>query len=212
MRIVFVLLFAIFAHAAYVANIVSVNGLQVKLNKSIQKGVSGIVLCPYQKEDIICARALAFGNYAKLLPYASLENSAFALPLVYPKKGDKIIFGKNYSRIMIIAPNQTDYLRLKNKFKKFTIIPVDVFAAFLNDLPTRRDFINFAKKMNIGLYIFAFNDKIYFVDAYSFYVIAQESFQLNNKFKLPFYSSYNFDISKKNIEKYYEKMLKGLND
>ncbi len=211
MKTIFILLFAIFANAAYLANIVSVNGLEVKLNKNIKKGMSGIVLCPYQKQDIICARALSFGNNAKLFPYSNLKNDAFALPLVYPKKGDKIIFGKDYSRIVIIAPNQVEYLKLKNKFKNFTIIPVDVFAAFLKDKPTKKIFINFANKMDIGLYIFAL-DKLYFVDSHSFYVIVKEKFMKYKKFNLPFYCSYKFNLNMKNPINYYKKMLKGLND
>ena len=212
MRIIFVLLFAIFANAAYIAKVTSVNGLDIKLNKNIQRGVSGIVLCPYEKEKIICARAVSFGDYAKLYVYSDLKNEAFALPLVYPKKGDEVIFGKDYGRIMIIAPNQVDYLKLKNRFKDFTIIPVDVFAAFLKNLPTRYDFINFARKLNIGLYIFALGDKIYYIDSFSFYVIGKESFKLNKNFKIPFYSSYNFHLKAKNIINYYKKMLRGLND
>ncbi len=211
MRIFFILFVGIFLNAMSIVNITEVNGLRIKLDKPVQKGTSGVVLCPYQKEEIICANALSFGNYAKLYPYENLKNDAFALPLVYPKKGDKVIFGKNYSRIMIIAPNQIVYLKLKNRFKNFTVIPIDVFAAFLDNLPVKREFINFAKKMDIGLYIFAL-DKLYYVDAESFYVINSEDYNFPKKFKLPFFSSYNFDIKENNIINYYKKMLKGLND
>ena len=210
MRIVFIFFIVMFANAAYIANITEVKNLEIRLNKPVTKGISGVVLCPYESEEIICARAISFGEYAKLYYYDNLKNDAFALPLVYPKKGDRVIFGKNYERILIIAPNQTAYLKLKERFKNFVIIPIDVFAAFLDDLPKREDFINFAKEMDIGLFVFAL-DRLYFVDANSFYVISKEDFSLK-KFKLPFYSSYNFDIKEKNIINYYKKMLKDLND
>jgi len=212
MKIFLILFFAIFANAAYIVTITDVNGLEVKLANSIKKGVSGVVLCPYEKENIICAKAVSYGNYAKLYPYTSLKNDAFALPLVYPKKGDKIIFGKNYGRIMIIAPNQTIYLKLKEKYKNLTVIPIDTFAAFLDDLPTKKNFVNFAKKMDIGLYIFVL-DKIYLVDSYSFMPIDVEKLPFSFKnFQKPFYSSYKFDINEKNILNYYKKMLKVIND
>ena len=211
MRIIFILFTAIYLNALTTARITDVNGLKITLDKPVQKGVSGVVLCPYQNEEIICAKTVSFGDYAKLYVYDNLKNDAFGLPLVYPKKGDKVIFGKNYSRVMIIAPNQTVYLKLKERFKNFTIIPIDVFAAFLDDLPTKENFINFTNKMDIGLYIFAL-DKLYYIDAESFYVINKEDYNFPKKFKIPFFSSYKFDIKEKDIINYYKKMLKGIND
>ena len=211
MRIIFVFLIAVLVNAAYIAKIIDIDNLKITLDKNIKKGTSGLVLCPYQNENIICAKAISFGDYAKLYVYDNLKNDAFALPLVYPNVNDTVIFGKNYSRIMIIAPNQSEYLKLKNRFKNLTIIPIDTFAAFLDDLPTRKNFIKFAKEMDIGLFVFAL-DKLYFVDANSFYVILKEDYNFPKKFKIPFFSSYNFDIKEKSIINYYKKMLKGLND
>ena len=198
---------------AKTTQIVNIDNDVIMLKDNIKKGESGIVLCPYENKKIICASVISIGNKkAKLSVYDNLQNEAFALPIVYPKVNDEVIFGKNYDRVVIIAPNQFTYLSLKDKFKNFTIIPIDTFAAFLEDLPEKKDFLEFAKKMDIGLYIFAL-DKLYFVDAKSFYVVNKEKFLLlAKKFKLPFYSSYNFDIKEKNIINYYKKMLKGIND
>jgi len=213
MRIFFILiLFGVFLFSE-TTTIERVNKKIITLKSDIQKGKTGIVLCPYEGKNIICASCVSLGkNKAKLEIYDNLKNRAFALPVVYPKVNNEVIFGKNYNRIMIIAPNQITYLKLKEKFKNLTIVPVDTFAAFLDDLPEKKDFLDFAKKMDIGLYIFAL-DKLYIVDSNSFYVINKEDLKLDNKkFKLPFYSSYNFDIEEKNIISYYKKMLKGLND
>ena len=92
MRIILVLFVFVFLNAYEIAKIVEVNNQEIKLDKNIKLGISGIVLCPYEKEDIICARAISYGNKAKLFVYDDLKNDAFALPLVYPKKGDKVIF------------------------------------------------------------------------------------------------------------------------
>ena len=155
---------------AYEVNIISVKQNTVKIDKYVKKGVSGVVLCPYEDKKIICARAVCFGKRAILRVYDELKNDAFALPLVTPKKGDKIILAKNYDRILIIAPNQIEYLKAKAKYKNATLISPDIFATFLEKAPTKEDFINFAKKMNIGRIIFVL-DKVYEVDAYSFYAI-----------------------------------------
>jgi len=212
MKSIFILFVAVLLNASYISTITKVRGLTVGLDKYVQKGSSGVVLCPYEKENIICARAVSEGNYAKLYPYEDLKNEAFALPLVYPEKGDKVIFGKNYERIMIIAPNQAVYLKLKEKYKSLSIIPIDTFAAFLDDLPTREDFIDFAKKMDIGLYMFVL-DKLYLVDSYSFAVLVKENLPFSFKnYKKPFYSSYKFDIKENNLINYYKKMLKDIND
>ena len=213
MRILFILFLTISMYAGMIADITGINKNIINLNKNIKKGVSGIVLCPYEKEKIICARCVSLGDKkAKLYVYKDLQNKAFALPLIYPKRGDKVIFGKDYKRIMIIALNQEVYLKLKEKYQnRFSIIPIDVFGAFLDDIPTKKDFIKFAREMNIGLFVFAL-DKIYFVDSESFYDFLTQNytFKPNLKFKIPFYSSYNFDIKMKNPTEYYKKLIKGI--
>jgi len=213
MRIFLILFLFVFSFSMEITTISNVKKNIISLSQNVKKGTSGIVLCPYENKKIICARCVSLGEKkAKLYVYKELENKAFALPIVYPKKGDKVIFSKNYNRIMIIALNQEVYLKLKEKYQnRFTIIPIDVFAAFLDDVPTKKDFVKFAREMNIGLFIFAL-DKIYFVDGESFYNINSKDydFKVNLKFKRPFYSSYNFDITLKNPIEYYKKFIKGI--
>ena len=75
---------------AYEVNILSVNNDIAIIDKYVKKGVSGVVICPYEDKKIICARAISFGKKAKLAIYDNLKNEAFALPIVYPKK-DKLL-------------------------------------------------------------------------------------------------------------------------
>ena len=121
MRWLFFVLAAVLLNG-YEVTITSIRGNTVTLDKYVKKGVSGVVLCPFEDKNIICAKAVAFGKKAKLKIYDNLKNDAFALPVVLPKKGDKILLAKNYNRIMIIAPNQYLYLKTKDKFKKEVII------------------------------------------------------------------------------------------
>jgi hypothetical protein len=207
MRIIFVLFLAVFAFAKIEANIINVYGDRVLMDKNIKRGVSGVVICKYLNEDIICARAVADGNKAYLYPYSELKNRAFALPVVLPKKGDKIVFAKDYNRIMIFAPNQEVYLKVKNLYKSNVIISPDVFAAFLDDKVTKKDFINFAKSMDIGRYIFVIGNKIYETDAKSLYVVNEKNLNVNAKYQKAFFTYFkNFDIKPVN----YLHLLKGL--
>jgi hypothetical protein len=187
---------------AYEANIVKVEGRVAFLDRYVEKGVSGIVICPYMKKEIICARAIAFGTKAKLYYYSVLKNKAFALPLVYPKPGDKLIVAKNYNRIMIIAPTQTDYLKIKNMYKQNVILSPDLLATFGDDF-TRSEFINLAKNYDIGRYIFAIGNKLYEVDALSFYVIREKTFKAHPYKKAFFTYLRNFDIAPINFLKYF---------
>jgi hypothetical protein len=222
MRIIFIL-FLVFSYLiSYEARIESVENSSVLLNKSFKNGMSGIVLCPYEDREIICARIIVFENKGELKVYDDLENSAFALPVVFPKKGDRVILGKDYNRVMIIAPNQDSYLKVKSMFKNKTFISPDIFATFLDKTPTKKDFINFAKELNIGLYIFVL-DKIYLVDAYSFYAIKSLELKKHYKFEKPFFNTYAislkggffsklFQSKISNYIAYYKKMIKEEND
>ncbi|ACM93549.1 conserved hypothetical protein [Nautilia profundicola AmH] len=206
MRWLFWLLAAVLL-SGYEVSITNINGDVVTLDKYVKKGVSGVVLCPFEGKHIICAKAVTYGKKAKLKVYDNLKNEAFALPVVLPKKGDKILLAKNYNRILIIAPNQYLYLKTKENYKNAIIINPDNFAAFLEDIPTREEFINFAKKMDIGRYVFVL-DKIYEVDADSFYAIKKYG-KNSQKFKEMFFTTYpKFDINDKNMIAYYKSLIK----
>jgi hypothetical protein len=175
----------------YEVTIKNIQNDEIVVDKYVKKGVSGIVLCPYENKEIICARAVMFGTKGKLSVYDNLENDSFALPIVTPKIGNKIILAKDYNRVMIIAPNQDSYIKTKNLFKNKIFISPDIFATFLDEIPTKEDFVNFAKKLDIGLYIFVL-DKIYLVDAYSFYAVKEYPLKENyNKYNKPFFVTYN---------------------
>jgi hypothetical protein len=193
------------------ALIVKVNKDSALLNKKIQKGVSGYVICPYMEKEIICARAVAFGKEAKFYPYKVLKNDAFALPFVVPKSGDKIVFGKDYDRILIIAPNQDSYLRVKNRYKDSVIISPDVLEAFIEDeVPTKKELRKFAAEFNIGRYIFVL-DNIYEVDSFSFYAIKKKPFE-KVEYKFPFFNYAYSPKVKENLIKYYKSLIKGIDD
>ncbi|NPA11743.1 MAG: hypothetical protein GXO62_05840 [Epsilonproteobacteria bacterium] len=177
---------------AYQAHITDVNGDIAKIDVYVKKGVSAKVICSYLKEDIICANAISLGKKIKLLPYEELKNPAFATPYVLPKKGDLVIFAKNYDRILIIAPTQSEYLKAKELYKNATIISPDVLAAFIDEFNTKT-VKDFAKEFDIGRVIFIL-DKLYEVDSQSMYVIKTKPFNAS-KYKKAFFTYYKkFDL------------------
>ncbi|WP_457561709.1 plasminogen-binding N-terminal domain-containing protein [Caminibacter pacificus] len=207
MRIIFVLFLAIFAFA-FDVKILSVNNDYAKIDSYIKKGISGDVICTYDKTPIICAKAVAFGNIVKFYNYTELKNDAFALPQVSPKPGDKIILGKNYRRILIIVPNQNAYIKTAQLYKGNTIISPDIFAPFIDEMPTREDFEKFCNDMNIGRIIFVL-DKIYEVDSFSFYAIKKRDIDFKAKYDKAFFVTFpSFKITGKNIEQYYKSLIK----
>ena len=206
MRWILLVIFAVLLNG-FEVNIKEVNGDKIYLDKYVRKGKSGYVICPYDNTNTICARAVSFGNYAKLYVYDDLKNDAFALPDVKPEKGNKVIFGKDDSRIMIIAPNQNVYLKVMDMYKNCTVISTDLFVPYIEEKPAEKDFISFAKKMNIGKIVFVL-DKIYEVDPYSFYVLKKFG-QNSAKYEKIFFTTYpNFDIKLQNAVKYYKHMIK----
>ncbi len=210
MRLFVIFLSLLSALFAFDVKILKVDKNYAKIDSYIKKGISGYVICNYENEPIICARAVAYGNIVKFYNYEELKNPAFALPKVYPTPGDKIILGKNYDRILIIAPNQEAYIKTAQMYKNFTIISPDVFAPFIDDMPERSDFRKFARDFNIGRIIFVL-DKIYEVDSFSFYAVKTKKIDFHAKYKKAFFASYpKFDITDKNIEEYYKSLIKGL--
>ena len=191
---------------AYEVKILDVNNDIATIDKYVKKGVSGVVVCNYEDKEIICARAISFGKKVKLKIYDNLKNEAFTLPIIHPKKGDKIILAKDYNRILVISPNQLEYLKVKEKYKNNIIISSDIFGAFVDDIPTKKEFINFAKETNIGRYVFVL-DKIYEVDANSFYVLKKYG-KTNAKYKEVFFTNYKKEGIKENLLSYYKTLLK----
>ena len=205
MRIVLFFLAAAVLNA-YSVKITSVSGSSAVVDKYVKKGVSGLVICPYGDRKIICARAILEGKKAFFYPYESLKNDAFALPTVYPKKGDEIILAKNYDRILIIAPDQQTYLKVKALYKNSVVISPDNFALYVDELPLKKDFVKFAKEYDVGKIVFVL-DKLYEVDALSFYVI-KKSLRYNVIYKKPFFTTLDIYNEKVNMIDYYKSMLK----
>jgi hypothetical protein len=206
MRFLLFLFAAVFINAKIVS-LVDVKGDRGEVNESVKRGVSGYVICPFDNQEIICARAVFYGKSVKFKAFDELQNRAFALPVVRPKKDDKIILNP-YKRAVIIAPNQELYLKVKDYFSNKTLIHPDVLYVYLEGEVSKKGLINFAKDMNIDEYIFVL-DRVYEVDANSFFAINSFDKFGTKSYNTLFFNSYSQKKSK-NMLKEYKRMIKGI--
>ena len=187
----------------FAVGIVSVDKNIAKIDGDIEKGVSGVVVCPYNGNSIIAANAVSLGDgKVKLSNYDYLKNRAFALPIVPVTQKCEAVFKRNYNRILILAPTQKLYLKLKEEYKNSVIVPVDNFALFFEKDLTKKDILNFAKIMNVGRIIVA-KKYLYEVDANSLQVVSKKEYLGSDKNE--FFTNYGiFKID-------YKKLIKGVN-
>jgi len=214
-----ILLFAFFVISLFgfnsnqiVTTIISSNDKNATLNQNIQIGMTGYVI----HNDMMIAKAVSIGNsHIKYLPLVKLKNNATATPKIFPQVGDNVIFGLYNFRGLIIAPNQQQYSKIKNKYPNINFINPDIFATYFYTKPTKEDFQKFCRDFNVGIIDFVL-DKEYIVDCESFYVLDSNNTQ-PQKYIKPFYTTYVklsnslFSTKQSNWVKYYKSLLKVAN-
>jgi hypothetical protein len=169
------------------------------VEKPVPKGEVGILLCPYSKGEIICGYLEGVGGrQVQLFPYTPLKNEAMALPVVPPKPGDRALFGKDYNRVIVIAPDQRSYLQLVQLYRDRgnTIIPSDLIVTVgkveRDQFPTPGQLRQVAESLNVGRYIFLGPDGVEEVDAFSLTPIGRAPFQLKaSQYRVPFFTTYS---------------------
>ena len=180
------------------------------INKTIPKGETGYII----QNNMIIGKVVSMGgNKVKYLPFEKLKNEALATPKLYPKKGDKIIFGLYNKRGLIIAPNQQFYIKTKKEYPNIKWINSDNFAIYFETKPTIEDFRKFCNDYNVGIIIFIL-DKKYIVDSQSFTILEKAELTENYKYSKPFFATYNkfadsiFSFKPTNWINYYKSLLK----
>ena len=183
------------------------------VNKVITKGMTGYVI----HNKMMIAKAVSMGEQnITLMPLYSLKNSALASPKISPALGDKVIFGLYNSRGLIIAPNQTIYLKTQQQNPNINFLSSDIFANYFDSKPTKKDFQKFCIDFNVGLIYFIL-DKQYVVDCNSFSVL--ETSNANTaKYTKPFFANYKefhkslFSSVPKNWIQYYKSLFNKSKD
>jgi hypothetical protein len=182
------------------------------IDKDVPKGLSGYVV----QNKMFIAKVISLSHKrVKYLPFAKLKNEALASPDLFPKKGDKVVFGIYNNRRLLIAPNQYIYISIKNKYPTIKWLSSDLFANYFTTKPQKEDFQKFCRNFNVGLIDFIL-DKEYIVDCNSFVVLSTSPIHNSAKYTKPFFATYSkftkdiFSFVPSDWIKYYKSLLKTI--
>lgn len=94
--------------------ITGIDNNQITVDKSIPKGMSGIVVHDYGNNitAIIHTVTSQGGNKAMLQTYNAIEHDNLPNIKSPATKGDRVIFGNFYDNALLIAPNEKTYSTL----------------------------------------------------------------------------------------------------
>ena len=160
------------------ATIDSVEGSKATISKGdLTLGMSGIVIHKYDETHKAIVATAQVQSSSKLQTtlllskFDSLQNEKLPNIKTKPQKGDSVLLGELYNRVLPIVPNQETLQRVKEELTNFMIVHPDIFATELSKdkrpLPKVEDFQNMCRKMNIGLVMFVFKDESSFIDCNS---------------------------------------------
>ena len=167
----------------------------------LQKGVSGYVVHHIDKDHQVLTAEIVVESYnsknrsatAQLLLSDILHQDALPHTTYKPQIGDEVLLALDYSRALLLAPNESIYYHLTNAINNLEWIHPDRFAAYLSyeghPTPQAEDMQNFCKIASVGLlYIYA-QDSLFTLDCKSMTPLQRTSAPFaRDKDQLPFYS------------------------
>jgi hypothetical protein len=174
----------------------------IQLSSNIPVGMSGIVMHDYGNGlSAITHTTISLGNgKATIRPHTAIIHENIPNIQTAVTVGDHIIFGNFYNNALVIAPNQTAYQQITNKFKRTWIHP-DAFALdFMQKGETTISMEileRFAKKNQIGLVLVVASNKLLIIDPISQKIIGNTNLKINsNSAMTPFYARFKqMDLS-----------------
>ncbi len=193
---------------------------------NLPKGMSGIVIHRFdEKHEAIVAVATVTSSEpqsskVKFSVFNALHQPKLPTPKAKPKRGDRVILGYLYDRVLPIVPNGRSFQKAKESFPDLTFIHPDLFAVELaserDALPHRQNFMKMCKKQHIGLVMFMFKDGSDFIDCISWEKVADADIAAaEGDLVAPFYNRfgeieapfYDFsDYKLKNFDKFYKQV------
>lgn len=205
------------------------NSIQVPLADDIPIGSSGVIIHTFKEghETIIASVEVigkkSTGLLLKRLPFNGIPQKALPDYTIAPKVGDKVILNFLYGHALAITPDEATYKTVTQSYDNILWLHPDIFASTLaksyNPRPDKKDFQEMCVRQDIGLILFAVEDKGYFVDCKSFKHLETIALPASKNAKSPFYHRLQEDIrgrffgllggkSVKNYNSYYKKLLK----
>ena len=193
----------------------TLNGI-IQLSSSVPAGMSGIIMHDYGNGlSAITHTTISLGNgKASVEPYTAILHKNIPSIQTAVTVGDNVIFGNFYNNALIIAPNQTAYRQIKEKFKRTWIHP-DAFALdFMQEGETKISMEvleRFAKKNQVGLVLVVASDRLLIIDPISKKIIGGTALKTNpDSAKTPFYARFKqinlsvFGTSDKTFTPYFQ--------
>jgi len=201
-RVVFILvtlsysLMGSFIPSKTYTTVTSVNGDTITMANSFAiNGMSGLVLRHLSTGDyaLVYVKQTA-QNKAEIIDKDPLGGKSLANIKPVPKVGDRVIGGFLYNKVMVLAPNRDTYINIQNRFGIKSINP-DLFMSFLatkgSTTPSSREYKEFAKLTNVGLFIIFKNGFITLYDPISQSEIGKVMMDISNYSAVkPFYNTF----------------------
>lgn len=190
------------------SSVKNVSNDTIQLSSTIPAGMSGIVIHNYGNGLMaITHTTISSGNgEATIQSYSAVNHKNIPDIQTAVTIGDNIIFGNFYNNVLLIAPNQTAYKQITEKFQRTWIHP-DIFAlAFMKQGQTHltmSSLKSFAKKNQVGLVLVVTLEKLLVIDPISKKVIGSTRLKTNpNTAVTPFYARFKqLDLSFMNLSK-----------
>lgn len=218
-------------------------GLNLDHNKAVVSGISGdfcevyvgdlqigqsaIITHHYTNDKIAIVAVAEVVNSSPTKSTLKINHEDILAQDAFPKIGRKVqngdiaIINHLYSNVLIIAPNFEAFKAAGAIFENTNIQDPDIIGAHFKiqniPLPSKNDFQKFANSQNIGLFVFAFDQKAHIVDAISFKNIQTVDIKYEDKETYsPFYTNiedikgaiYDIGSSKiSNFNNFYKKFL-----
>jgi hypothetical protein len=193
----------------------------------IPTGVSGIVLHHYDQTHaaIVASVSVIASDHGstrlKLLPFKGLAHPKLPDIKTKPQKGDTVILGYLYDRVLPIVPNQLSLEHARESFPRLHIIHPDLVAAELakekSPMPSKEILQKSCEKFNLGIVMIMFSDGTDFLDCISWVQVGHADVTAvePEKFKQPFFNRFGeiptafYDWGEyhiENFDRYYRKL------
>lgn len=195
----------------------------------LKVGESGIVTRVVNDNEFIIANALVSAikdgsAVVEISDFNQMNEKYLPKSLGKVAQGDKITFRILYDKALLIAPNQSAYQAIVDKFGNIDFLHSDIFATYLakegRNMPSIADFGSFCAKFDVGLVFVAGQKSLDILNCQSFKILDSTPWNLSDSSVIaPFFTRIGEDSidSIFNVKKfepyfaYFEDLIKSKN-
>lgn len=166
-----------------------------------QKGLSGVIVRHFNDEHSAIIANATITDYETatktarlaLAPYDGLKQNSLPKGDWSPKEGDEAVMAPDYSRALLIAPDNVVYDRITSAFRSLTWVHPDRYAAYLSisghPTPTQEDFSGFCTDNAVGLLYVYLEHSLFTLDCKSLSLLQVSNAPVvYDHVNLPFYT------------------------